>query len=66
MTTRNLSKQIAGFILGLTILLCVGFGASATGNAQDRNWDRYGNYGGSAELRRAALNVGYNEGLNGF
>lgn len=63
MKTRNLSRQIAGFILGFTILLCVGFGASATGNAQDRNWDRYGNYGGSDELRRAALNAGYNDGI---
>ena len=63
MKTRTLSKQITGFILGFTILLCVGFGASATGNAQDRNWDRYGNYGGSAELRRAALNAGYNDGI---
>jgi hypothetical protein len=28
-----------------------------------RDWDRYGNYGGSAELRRIALNAGYNEGV---
>ena len=72
MTTRDLSKQIAGLILGFTILLCVGFGLSLTANAQDRNndqyrrdrdWDRYGNYGGSAELRQAALNAGYNEGI---
>ena len=63
MKTSNLSRQIAGFIFGFTILLGVGFGASATGNAQDRNWDRYGNYGGSAELRRAALNAGYNDGI---
>ena len=27
-----------------------------------RNWDNYGNYGGSAELRQTALNAGYNEG----
>lgn len=63
MKTRKLSRQMAGFILGFTILLGVGFGASVTGNAQDRDWDRYGNYGGSAELRRAALNAGYNEGV---
>jgi hypothetical protein len=63
MTTRNLSKQIAGLILGFTILLCVGLGASTTGNAQDRNWDRYGNYGGSAQLRQTALNAGYNDGI---
>jgi hypothetical protein len=29
-----------------------------------RNWDRYGNYGGSARLRQTALIAGYNEGAN--
>ena len=28
-----------------------------------RNWDRYGNYGGSFQLRQTALNAGYNEGM---
>ena len=28
-----------------------------------RDWDRYGNYGGSSELRSTALNAGYNEGI---
>jgi hypothetical protein len=28
-----------------------------------RDWDRYGNYGGSSELRRTALNAGYEEGV---
>ena len=28
-----------------------------------RNWDGYGNSGGSYELRQTALNAGYNEGL---
>ena len=28
-----------------------------------RDWDRYGNYGGSVELRRTALNAGYDEGV---
>lgn len=32
-------------------------------NRRGRNWDRYGNYGGSLELRRTALNAGYNEGI---
>ena len=32
-------------------------------NRRGRDWDRYGNYGGSAELRRIALNAGYNEGV---
>jgi hypothetical protein len=27
-----------------------------------RDWDGYGNYGGSAQLRQTALNAGYNEG----
>ena len=32
-------------------------------NRHGRDWDRYGNYGGSMELRRTALNAGYNEGV---
>lgn len=28
-----------------------------------RNWDRYGSYGGSFQLRQTALNAGYNEGI---
>lgn len=28
-----------------------------------RNWDGYGNYGGSPQLRQTALNAGYNEGI---
>ena len=28
-----------------------------------RNWDRYGNYGGSTELRQTALKAGYEQGL---
>jgi len=28
-----------------------------------RNWDRYGTYGGSFQLRQTALNAGYNEGI---
>jgi hypothetical protein len=28
-----------------------------------RNWDRYGQFGGSLELRQTALNAGYNEGV---
>ena len=27
-------------------------------NRRGRDWDRYGNYGGSSELRRTALNAG--------
>src|SRR5678816_1110498 len=32
-------------------------------NQRGRDWDRYGNYGGSSELRRTALNAGYDEGI---
>jgi len=28
-----------------------------------RDWDGYGNYGGSYQLRQTALNAGYNEGI---
>ncbi len=28
-----------------------------------RNWDRYGTYGGSYQLRQTALNAGYNEAI---
>lgn len=36
-----------------------------TGNddRRGRNWDRYGIYGGSFQLRQTALNAGYNEGI---
>jgi hypothetical protein len=32
-------------------------------NQRGRNWERYGNYGGSSQLRETALNAGYNEGV---
>jgi len=32
-------------------------------NQRGRNWDNYGNYGGSFDLRQTALNAGYNEGM---
>jgi hypothetical protein len=32
-------------------------------DSRGRNWDRYGNYGGSSQLRQTALNAGYNEGI---
>jgi len=32
-------------------------------NRRGRGWDRYGNYGGSSELRRTALTAGYDEGV---
>ena len=65
-------------IRAATLVLSVLFGAGIvfTARAQtqnpndrypqdrrDRNLDRYGNYGGSAELRQTALNAGYNDGV---
>lgn len=63
MKIRNLHNRIAGTLLGLSLLLVVGIGFGPSVFAQDRNWDRYGNYGGSAQLRQTALNAGYNEGV---
>jgi hypothetical protein len=33
-------------------------------NQRGRNWELYGSYGGSTELRQTALNAGYNEGIS--
>jgi hypothetical protein len=33
-------------------------------NQRGRNWELYGSYGGSTELRQTALNAGYNEGVS--
>lgn len=74
MKIKHLSNKIAGAILGFTLLFGIGIVSSTTAHAQDRypnddqnrrerNWDRYGNYGGSAQLRQTALNAGYNEGV---
>ena len=52
-----------------SLLLIFGIGLGSTAQAQydrnrrGRNWDNYGNYGGSFQLRQTALNAGYNEGL---
>jgi hypothetical protein len=32
-------------------------------NRRGRNWDQYGGYGGSSQLRQTALNAGYNNGV---
>lgn len=32
-------------------------------NTRGRNWDQYGGYGGSSQLRQTALNAGYNNGI---
>ena len=73
MKIRYLNHRIAGILLGLSLLLAVGVGFSSAVQAQDRNddrnrrdrnWDQYGNYGGSYQLRQTALNAGYNEGFS--
>ncbi|HTG94862.1 MAG TPA: hypothetical protein VL866_19860 [Pyrinomonadaceae bacterium] len=74
MNVRHLCRKFAGAILGFTLLLAIGVGSNINALAQDRtrstdenhrdrNWDRFGNYGGSFELRQTALNAGYNEGI---
>src|SRR2546430_17486998 len=69
--TKYLPGKIARAILGLTLLIGMGVGLSATAHAQgrygnqdrrNRNWDGYPNWGGSFDLRQTALNAGYNEG----
>ncbi len=70
MRIRHIPSKIAGAILGFTLLLGIGVGASTTGQAQyrndqgrrGRNWDGYPNLGGSYQLRQTALNAGFNEG----
>ena len=72
MKTNQRQSRIGGAILVLS-LFGIGIALSTTAHAQypnDRNaqdrgrdWDRYGNYGGSFELRQTALNAGYNEGI---
>lgn len=74
MKVQHLSNKLAGALLGITLLFGFGIVSSPTAHAQDRypnndqsrrdrNWDRYGNYGGSVELRQTALNAGYNHGV---
>jgi hypothetical protein len=54
-------------VWSLLLIIGIGLGSSAQGqndrNRRGRNWDNYGNYGGSAQLRQTALNAGYNEGM---
>jgi hypothetical protein len=66
MKKQHLLKEIAGVVLGLTLLLAIGSLATVHAQGgyrnQDRRWDGYPNWGGSFELRQTALNAGYNEG----
>jgi hypothetical protein len=71
MKIRYLPNMIVRAILGFILVLGIGVGSHITGDAQDRgeengrgrNWEHYGNYGGSIDLRQTALNAGYNEGI---
>lgn len=72
MKTSQWQRKIKSAVLAVALLFVAAIVLSPTANAQDRypnndqrrdqNWDRYPNYGGSAELRQTALNAGYNQG----
>ena len=74
MKTNQLKSRVGGAIMAFSLLLGIGFvlGSAAQAQSPDdrysqergRNWERYGNYGGSTELRQTALNAGYAEGIN--
>lgn len=74
MKSTFLSIKPTAAILGFALLLGVFISAEATGQAQygnrsgdqnrrGRDWDGYGRYGGSANLRQTALNAGFGEGV---
>jgi len=74
MKTNQLASKVGRVTMGFSLLLGIGivFGSAAQAQSPDdryaqdrgRNWERYGNYGGSTELRQTALNAGYAEGIN--
>src|SRR4030095_16676643 len=65
----NSTQARMGMAVVWSLLLIIGIGLGSTAQAQfdrnrrGRNWDNYGNYGGSNQLRQTALNAGYNEGM---
>ena len=65
----NSTQVRMGMAVVWSLLLIIGIGLGSSAQAQydrnrrGRNWDNYGNYGGSFQLRQTALNAGYNEGL---
>src|ERR1041385_4287026 len=78
MKTNHTQKRLGVALLVWAFVLVIGVGFSAPAHAQynnqqypnrddryrrGRNWDNYGNYGGSFVLRPTALNAGYNEGM---
>ena len=66
MKKQHLLKEIAGVVLGLTLLLAISSLATVSAQGgyrnQDPMWDGYPNWGGSFDLRQTALNAGYNQG----
>ena len=74
MKTNQSKSKVARAIMAFSLLLGIGIvlGSAAQAQSPDdrysqergRNWERYGNYGGSTELRQTALNAGYTEGIN--
>jgi hypothetical protein len=74
MKTNQLGSKVGRVTMAFSLLLGIGtvLGSAAQAQSPDdryaqergRNWERYGNYGGSSELRQTALNAGYAEGIN--
>ncbi len=74
MKINQLKSKVGRALVAFSLLLGMGIvlGSAAqaqkpddrNGQERGRNWERYGNYGGSAELRQTALNAGYAEGIN--
>src|SRR5678815_4019464 len=74
MKTNQLGSKVGRATMAFSLLLGIGtvLGSAAQAQSPDdryaqergRNWERYGNYGGSSELRQTALNAGYAEGIN--
>jgi len=73
MKTNQWQGKIGRAVFMFTLLFITAIVLSATAYAQNRypnndqnrrdgNFDQYGNYGGSAELRQTALNAGYDQG----
>ena len=69
MKINQSNSKVGRAIMALSLLLGIGIvlGSAAQAQSPDdryaqergRNWERYGNYGGSTELRQTALNAGY-------
>src|SRR5258706_15300136 len=65
----NSTQVRMGMAVVWSLLLIIGIGLGSSAQAQydrnrrGRNWDNYGNYGGSFQLRQTALKAGYNEGM---